>query len=185
MKRILMVSTAATVALGYSHGRAETVLISGGRGQDPIRVNKADYDADQADGGAKEMSLYKGDSVDKDDTSKTARSSDVNVTHEGEGGEVQTTAAPSAPDFSKGDAPTPPMDPVKSAAAPSSTTADQLLVMKITKGTNKGKFTIVDGLGQPLSDDKIALYDLGDNVFDTEAAAKQKQTTTEPKPVKS
>lgn len=179
MKRThLHLSIAAVAALGYSHGRAETVLISGGKGKDPIRVNKSDFDADQE--GDKSMSLYKG--TDKTEA-PAGKASDVNRTGEGQDGEVLTTAAPSAPDFSRpAGASTDPIDQVKNAAAPVRTTADELLVMKVTSGKNKGKFTIVDGHGQKLADDRVALLKLGENVFDTEEAAKQMQTHTNPEP---
>jgi len=168
---------ATSIALGYSHGRTETVMISGGRGKDPIRVNKSDFDADQE--GDKTMSLYKG-AATPDDTKSGA--SDVNVTHAGTGGEVQTTAAPSAPNFSTGDAQTMPMDDTKNAAAPATTTDDQLLVMKSTKGKTKGKFVIANGVGQPITGDRAKLLDIDEDGYDTEAAAKAVQTRTEPKP---
>lgn len=176
MKRIALLATTA-LAVGYSHGRTETVMVKGSDG--PVRVNKADFDADQAEGGDKNYTAYKG----KEPTASTGQRSDVNVSGQGEDGEVQTTAAPSAPDFSTGEGvATDPIDPVKNAAAPKSTTSDELLVMKITSGKDKGKFTLVDGGGKRLSDDRVALLKLGNNVFDTEAAAKQMQTHTNPEP---
>jgi len=180
MNRILAMTTAA-IALGYSHGRTETVLISGGKGKDPIRVNKTDYEADQAEDGAGEMKLFKGKDP-ADDAPSTGGRSDVNVTGNGEGGEVQTTAAPSAPDLSSGSGTTPPTDQVKQAAAPASTTADQLLVMRSTKGNTKGKFVICDGTGVPITGDRAKALDIDEKGYDTQDAASAVVSTTEPKP---
>lgn len=181
MKRIAMLATTGALALGYSHGRTETVLISGGRGKDPIRVNKSDYEADQSDDGANEMSLYQGKNP-PDETPTKGNRSDVNVTGQGDGGEVKTTAAPSAPDFTEGDRATPPTDQTKNAAAPTSTTADQLLVMKSNKGKSKGKFVIADGTGTPITGDYAKTLGIDEGGYDTEAAAKEVQSKTEPKP---
>lgn len=168
-------STTAVVALGYSHGRSETVDVEGKDG--PVRVNRSDFEADQE--GEKNYKIAKKGGG----KSAAPTHSDVNRTGEGQDGKVQTTAAPSAPDFSRpASASTDPIDPVKNAAAPTHTTADELLVMKITTGKNKGKFTIVDGHGQKLPDDQVTLFKLGENVFDTEVAAKQMQTHTNPEP---
>lgn len=174
MKQMLA-CTVALAAIAYSHGRTETVLISGGKGKGPIRVNKSDYDADQADGGEKSMTLYKGKDPTEDDTAAGARS-DVNVTH-AKG--VVTTAAPSAPDFTAGDsASQPPIDEAKNAAAPVSTTVDQLLVMK-DPGKN-GKYFIANGMGEKITGDRAKLLGIDEKGYDTEEAAKRVQSTTEP-----
>lgn len=179
MKRIFL-STVAVAALGFSHGRTSTVYVTRKGSKDPVRVNQSDFDADQAEGGENTMTKYTGEDPAGEVVGKV---SDVNRTGQGEGGEVMTTAAPSAPDFSvPASTSTDPIDKVKNAAAPARTTADELLVMKITSGKDKGKFTIVDGKGQKLPDDRIALLKLGENVFDTEEAAKQMQTHTNPEP---
>ena len=177
MKNLYLLG-AATAALGYSHGTTETVLVKGSDG--PIRVNKSDFDADQA--GDKTMTEFKGkDPTEGDNDGKVARgtASDVNVT--GAHG-VQTTAAPSAPDFSGGDATRPlPMYETKNAAAPAATTADQLLVMKQGSGKS-AKFFITDGMGQKITGDRAKLLGIEEAGYDSEEAAKLVQSTTEPKP---
>ena len=140
---------------------------------DPIRVNKTDFDADQAS----DKPRYKASDGPKDEATATGARSDVNVTHDNG---VQTTAAPSAPDFSgQGEGNTPPTDEVKQAAAPTATTVDQLLVMK--SGTGKSaKFFITDGMGQKIEGDRAKLLGIDEKGYDTEEAAKHVQSTTEP-----
>lgn len=175
MKRIYL-HTVAAMAVGYSHGRTETVMVSGGRGKDPIRTNKADFDADQA--GPKNMSLYQGeDHVPPAPTS--GNRSTVNATHEGEDGEVLTTAAPSAPDFSRGEGETLLMDESKQAVAPASTTADQLVVMKVGSGKN-AKFVIADGMGKAVTGDQAKLLGIDEDGYKTEEAARKVQTHINP-----
>lgn len=170
MKRIDML-LASIVAVGYSHGRSETVLVSQGRGKGPLRINKSDFNE-------KEHKLYSGDDADELNTGvASGKMSDVNET--GANG-VQTTAAPSAPDFSPGDADAkPPIDETKQAAAPIGTTADQLLVMKQGRG-NSAKFFIADGLGNKITGDRAKLLGIDEDGYDTEEAAKAVQSNTEP-----
>ncbi len=174
MKHIALIGA---LALGYSHGRTETVLVKGSDG--PIRVNKSDFDADQE--GDKNYTLYKGKN-DADTTVARGARSDVNVTGQGEnGGEVQTTAAPSAPDFSSPAGSEQPIDKVKNAAAPTSTTADQILVMKQGSGKN-AKYFLTDGMGQKITGDRAKLLKIDENGYDSEEAAKAVQTHTNPEP---
>lgn len=174
MKRIALLATTA-LAAGYANGsgRVETVLVKGDNG--PIRVNKSDFDADQAG----DKKYTRDTKAENDAAAASGQVSDVNVT--GEGG-VQTTAAPSAPNFSDGDAGKAlPIDETKNAVAPKTTTADQLLVMK--QGTGKSaKFFISDGMGQKITGDRAKQLGIDEEGYDTEAAAKAVQSTTEPKP---
>lgn len=170
MKRIALLATAA-LAVGYSHGRVATVTVKKGKSGDPFRMNKSDFDADQE--GDKEYTEVKDKTV-----AATGTRSDVNVTGEGEdGGEVQTTAAPSAPNFNRPEGEKLPIDTTKNAVAPSSTTADQLLVMKQGK-----KFYITDGMGQKITGDRAALLKIDEKGYDSEEAAKAVQTHTNPEP---
>lgn len=172
MRKIILAASTAIAAIGYSHGRSETVLVKGGK-DGPIRVNKSDFDADQE--GDKKMSLYTGKDGENEAPAGGGTSSDVNLTN---AGGVQTTAAPSAPNFSgPTDADPLPMDPVKNAAAPAATTSDELLVMKSGK-----KFYICDGLGNKVTGDRAKLLGVDETGYDSEEAAKRVQTTTEPKP---
>lgn len=175
MKRILLLSAAAPLALGFSHGTVETVMVKKGKNGDPFRMNKADFEADDSG----DYTEVKG----KDAEAAKGTRSDVNVSGNGEGGEVKTTAAPSAPDFSAPEAAAAdPVDPVKQAVAPKATSADQLLVMKSTKGKTKGKFIIVDGTGAPIEGDRAKLLKIDPDGYDTEEAAKAVQTHTNPEP---
>lgn len=170
MKRIALLTT-ALVAIGYSHGRTETVLVKGSDG--PIRVNKDDFDADQA--GEKKYTAYHG--KDGDDAPSGDRS-DVNVTGNGVDGQVLTTAAPSTPNFSgPAGSLADPIDQTKNAVAPVSTTADQLLVMKQGK-----KFFITDGMGQKITGDRAKLLKIDERGYDSEETAKAVQTHTNPEP---
>lgn len=168
MKRIALL-TSALVAIGYSHGRLETVLVEGPDG--PIRINKDEFDADQE--GEKNYTAHKGEAA-----APSGDRSDANVTGKGVDGQVLTTAAPSAPNFSS----TPsgsagPIDATKNAVAPVSTTVDQLLVMKQGK-----KYFITDGMGQKITGDRAKLLKIDESGYDSEEAAKAVQTHTNPEP---
>lgn len=172
MKRLMLSAASALAAIGYSHGTTETVMVKRKGWKDPVRVNRSDFDTDQA--GAKEFTEYTGDDAE---ALNTGIASDVNAT--GANG-VQTTAAPSAPNFAPAENADPlPVDPVKQAAAPSSTTVDQLLVMKSGTGKN-AKFFIADGVGNKITGDKAKLLGIDESGYDTEEAAKAVQTRTEP-----
>lgn len=169
----LLATTAVAVVVGYSHGTTETMLVTMGKSKNPVRVNVTDFDE-------KTMKKYTG--AGENEATNDGTASDVNVTGQGEGGEVITTAAPSAPNFGSPDAPALPTDPVKNAVAPAGTTADQLLVMKSTKGATKGKFVIADGMGVPITGDRAKLLKIDEAGYDTEQAASEVVSTTEPRP---
>lgn len=168
----MKLAAVALSALAYSHGRTETVWATEGK-HGPFRVNKSDFDIDQQS----DKPRYKASDGPNSEPSTEGVTSDVNVTHTNG---VQTTAAPSAPDFSNNsEGTTPPTDEVKQAAAPTATTIDQLLVMK--QGTGKSaKFFITDGMGQKIEGDRAKLLGIDEKGYDTEEAAKQVQSTTEP-----
>lgn len=175
MKRILLLSSVASAALAYES--VETVLVKGQDGKS-LRVNKSDFDADQASD-KPTMTEFKGADPAADDTSDpTTEASDVNLT--GAHG-VQTTAAPSAPNFGAGDQAPLLTDPVKQAAAPVATTSDQLLVMKSGTGA-KARYFICDGNGVKIEGDRAKLLGIDEAGYSTEEAAKAVQSTTEPKP---
>lgn len=144
MRKIIFATAAATAALAYSADLVETVTVKGSDGA-PLRINKADYDADQAEDGAKAYTLHKTDA-------------EQSVP----GGGVQTfeqlgippVAAPSAPDFSGGGAPAIPIDPAKNAAAPVAPSPGQKLVTKEGTGT-KERWFVVDATGTKLTGDGI------------------------------
>lgn len=59
MKTTLLASIASVIPMAFmSADVCEVVSIEGADGK-PVRVNKSDYDADQAEGGAKSMTLHK------------------------------------------------------------------------------------------------------------------------------
>lgn len=171
MKRIALLASTA-LGLGYAngHGRVETVFATTKGSKDPIRVNKADFDADQEnDAKDRRYSEYKGENP----IAKV----------KGEEGDVVPTAAPSAPKMA-GDAgaPQPPVDQVKNAAAPVAPSENQIFVMK--KGSGKSaKFFLCEMKGNEavkIEGDRAKLLDIDENGYDTEEAAKKAQSTTEP-----
>ncbi len=170
MKYLAMIRS---VALGYSHGTTETINVKIGKGKDVVRINAEDFD---------EKTMKKVDAADAPADAGTGAASDVNVTHQGQGGEVVTTAAPSAPNFGSPDAAPLPIDPVKNAAAPVGTTSDQLIVMKSTKGSTKGKFVVADGTGVAVTGDHAKRLGIDENGYDTVEMANDVISTTEPKP---
>lgn len=142
MKILLLASVAMAIPAAFD--TCETVTIKGADGQ-PLRVNKADYDADQAEGGANKMTIHKNEQPQSDGSLPAPTS-----WPEG----VAPTAAPSAPNFSPapgGGAPV--MDTAKNAAAPTAPSATSKLVSKEGTGA-KAKYFVVDGTGA-----KIAGFD--------------------------
>lgn len=123
----------------YMSDHCETVIVKGADGQ-PLRVNKADYDADQAEGGAKSMTLIK-------DQDQTQFSGAAVQTFDQLG--IAPVAAPSAPDFSGGATAPAVVDPRKDAAAPVAPSPNQRLVAKEGNGA-KAKYFIIDGTGTKL-----------------------------------
>jgi hypothetical protein len=137
MKTILFASAATVAALAFMSDTVETVNVKGADGQ-PLRINKSDYDADQADDGAKAYTLHKSE----------AEQSVGSVPLQPLAPGIDPVAAPSAPDFSGGEGVTPlPIDPLKNAAAPTVPSPNQRLVAK--EGT---KFFVVDGSGEKITD---------------------------------
>lgn len=137
----LLASVAAIVPCAFNN-TCEVVNIVGEDGN-PVRVNKEDYDADQAEGGAKAMKLHKED-ADQPVSGEPVPSE----TPKG----VVPVAAPSAPNFSGGEqaAPPLPIDPVKQAAAPATPAPDQKFVAKEGTGRN-AKFHVVNAAGEKIT----------------------------------
>src|SRR5690606_10467106 len=126
----------ASVAAAFTSETCEVVTVGG------VRVNKADYEADQEKPVGERQ--YKG-KLDKE-AAQPEQTAGVQLT----GGDP-APAAPSAPDSSGGDNAAPmPIDPLKQAAAPVTASPNQRLVMK--KGS---KYIVVDGTGQPVEMDGI------------------------------
>lgn len=138
MRNYLMLALGTlAVVRAFMSDVCPTVTIIGHDG-DPLIVNKSDYDADQAEGGAKSMTLHK--------TQHGAASGGTPTAYPPG---VQPTAAPSAPNFNSGDQTPDVIDPAKNAAAPTAPSPNSLLVSK--GGTEKKPvFTIVDGNGAPV-----------------------------------
>lgn len=140
MKRIALLAGAALPLLtAFTSETCETVTVKGKDGH-PLRINKSDFDADQADDGAKQYTLHK----DDDGPAKAASGEPVQ-TFEQLG--IPPVAAPSAPDFSGGQSAPIPIDPNKQAAAPVAPTPSQLLVMK-----SGSKYIVTDATGTPVKD---------------------------------
>lgn len=168
MKRIFLVST-AIAALGYMNDTCATTLVTVGKSKTPVRINTIDFDEDQAKPAGERQ--YKAHTGTDDAVSATGVVSDVNLTGQGEGGTILTTAAPSAPDFSNPAGAAPLMDESKNAAAPTATDAGQWLVMK--KGTGKAaKFFVADGMGVQITGDAAKLAGIDESGYDTEDAAR-------------
>lgn len=131
---------ASAAAIGFMSETCEVVLVKGQDGN-PLRVNKDDFDADQEKPVAdRQYSAYDGD-----DAEHLAEGGTDRQTFESLG--MPPQAAPSAPNFSGGNNAAPlPVDPVKNAAAPATTSPNQRLVMKEGK-----KFFLVDGSGTKLT----------------------------------
>lgn len=135
MRKFALLTSVA--AIGFMSDTCETVLVKGSDG--PIRVNKSDFDIDQASD-KPQYTEYKGKDAGDIET-ETPQA----PTFEELG--IPPVAAPSAPNMggTKGDAAPLPIDPEKNAVAPSVTSQNQRLVMKEGK-----KFFIVDGNGSKL-----------------------------------
>ncbi len=144
MRKIITATATAIAALAYSAELAETVTVKGQDGS-PLRINKADYDADQADDGAKAYTLH------KDEADQSVGGVPVQ-TFEQLG--IAPVAAPSAPDFSGGTVAPAVIDPNKQAAAPAAPSPGQRLVAKEGNGA-KTRFFITDAQGNKLTGDGI------------------------------
>lgn len=132
MKHFLLASIAVRAyAVAFMSDIVETVTIEG-PGGNPLRVNKSDYDADQAEGGAKSMTLHTADAGQSSGEVTSALP-----------GTVLVPPAASAPDYTAPNNATPPVntDPATGAATPSVPSPGQLVVSK--EGTAaKPKFIV-------------------------------------------
>lgn len=147
MRAILLATVASVIGRAFMSDACETVLVTRKGNKGKVRVNKADYDADQADDGAKVMTLA------KDEAEQSAPNGVQALTGFPEG--VTPTAAPSAPDFTGGGEVSPPViDPSKDAVAPTAPSPNQRLVAKEGNGKS-AKFFVVDGTGTKLEMDGI------------------------------
>lgn len=141
--KMIMALCASVAPIAFMSDMVETVLVKGAGGK-PLRVNKSDFDADQASE-KPTMTLH------KDDDGPAVADGEAPVKTFGELG-MQPVAAPSAPDFSGGDGAAPlPIDPDKNAAAPVAPSPNQRLVSKEGTGA-RAKYFVVDGTGTKLTD---------------------------------
>jgi len=137
MKNFLFASAASVVVAAFMSDAALEVVTVVGENGDPLRINKADYLADQAEGGEGKWTLH-------DDEALQANGAGAVI---GLPGNVTMPAAPAAPDFSTGGTTTPEtVDPNKNAVAPAIPSAGQKLVQKNGTGS-KAKFIIVVAVG--------------------------------------
>lgn len=142
IKIALLASTAAMAFMSSEF--VEVVTVKGQDGK-PLRVNKSDYDADQAEGGAKAYTLHK-------DEAEQSTASPVQMI---DPAQQQPLAAPSAPDFNgPNDDPNALIDPLKNAIAPSAPSPNQRLVSKEGKA-GKERYFVVDGSGARITMDGI------------------------------
>jgi len=150
MRAILLASAAMAFGRAFMSDVCEVVMVTiKGAGSKPVRVNKSDYDADQAEGGAKTMTLHK-----EEAEQPVPGGIEANVGYP-EG--ITPTATPSAPDFSPApgsDTLAPVIDPNKNAAAPAAPVPNQRLVSKEGSGKN-ARFFVTDGTGEKLVNDAI------------------------------
>jgi hypothetical protein len=145
MKSLLLASAVSLCAVAFMSDVCETVLIKGADGK-PLRVNKSDYDADQAEGGEKKMTLHTEDKKEQPDPIVGETVVSVHP-------ELTIPPAPSAPTF---------VNPV----APSTANTDTLMVAK--HGTGKAaKFFVVRPDGSKIED----MRDVNKDGYDTEPLA--------------
>ncbi len=139
MKKFALLVSAASI--GFMSETSEVIMAKVKGVTGPVRVNKDDFDADQdKPEGERQYSKYSGSAQAEQGTEGEARTTFDDL----EGVRVQ--AAPSAPDFTTGEDVSPlPIDEAKAAAAPTSPSPNQRLVMK-----DGSKFYVVDGMGQKL-----------------------------------
>ncbi len=138
MRKIMYAALASTAALAFMSDVEEIVLVKGADGK-PVRTSKAAFDADQAEGGEKTMTEYKG----KVEAEPSVPAGTVPI-----GG--PPLAAPSAPNFGGGTDPDANIDPLKNAVAPAANAPNARLVMKIG-----AKFFVVGPDGAKLDIDGI------------------------------
>lgn len=139
MKAYLLASVGAAISAAFMSETVETITVGG------VRVNKADYEADQEKPEGERQ--YKGKVGKDEDQSQAGMTAGVMDTSDG-----PPLAAPSAPNFGGEDdgvAPAP-IDPLKNAVAPTTGTADQRLVLK-----EGSKYFIVNAKGEKVTGDGI------------------------------
>jgi hypothetical protein len=146
MKSLLLASVASVFATAFMSDVCETVMVKGGDGGDPIRINKSDYDADQAEGGAKKYHLHADDKQPQPDPIVGTGPVPVHPA-------LTIPPAPSAPNF---------VNPV----APQTASADTLMVAKGGTGA-KAKFFVVRPDGTRVED----MRDVDKDGYATEALA--------------
>lgn len=142
MKFALLASCAA---VAFQSDICPTVLVKG-KGGEPMRINQSDYDADQAEGGAKAYTLHKDDKEPQPDP---IVGEGVVPVHP----DLTIPPAPSAPAF---------VNPV----APSTANADTLFVVKSGKGA-AAKYFVTDASGAKVTDKR----DVDADGYATEALA--------------
>ena len=135
------------------HDTCKTVLIKGADG--PVRVNESDYNADQAEDGAKSMTLYKGKDEDGvTDPSNVQTANTVQVPS----ADNPAPVAPSAPAFAA------PENPQTGPAAPTIASPNTRSIMKQGK-----KWQIVDENGERITAFPGLISEKG---YDTEEEAR-------------
>lgn len=158
MKNLNLMTSVATVALtAFMSDTCEVVSVNGG-----LRVNKADYDADQAEGG---KGAYKLDSAAKQEG--VEQSTTAMLTEPAPG--VIVPPAPSAPNFKGTDTTPIKLDPETGAALPPTLSENQYATMQKGKkfivvlmdGTPVTGVTGIDEAGYATNDEAIkAVNDL-------------------------
>lgn len=131
MKNFLFASVASVTVSAFMSAPLETVTVVGQDGN-PLRINKSDYDADQAEGGAKRYELH-------DDSAPQAIGAGA-VFNLPPG--VSQPAAPAAPTTVQGD-----IDANKGAVAPTAPSLGQKLVQMTGTGKNAKYFVVTAAEG--------------------------------------
>lgn len=152
MKKLLLASTGLNVAVAFMSDTCEVVVVNG------VRVNKADYEADQEKPAAERQYSAKAKPEEPADAARGTM-------------DGPPLAAPSAPHFASAAdsavAPTP-IDPLKGAAAPVNASPNQRLVLKEKVKGGGERYFVVDGNGQKITDLEPAIDPKG---YDTEELA--------------
>ena len=147
MKISIFAMLAASVALGFMVDTTEVVLVTVKGSTGKVRINKSDFDADQAlPTGERQYTAAKADdNVEQSDATGVKTFSDL----ESEGVRVQ--AAPSAPNFNNGDDGVKPIiDEETGAIAPIAPSPNSRIVMR-----EGDKFFVCDGMGIKLTDGSV------------------------------
>ena len=147
MKISIFALAAASLAVGFMSDTTEVVLatVKGGTGK--VRINKSDFDADQAlPTGERQYSAAKADEdVEQSDAAGVKTFSELK--NEG----IRVQAAPSAPNFNGPDNTIKPvLDEETGAIAPIAPSANSRIVMR-----EGDKFFVCDGMGIKLTDGSV------------------------------